>query len=225
MNFFRAGLLAASLAAFLSAAGCGGGCGEEPKEKTSPPASSGGGGGGSSSGGGGGVAVGERTMAAAERGAAQAAKPAEGQAKAGPGVPAKEPVKAEVPAPKPKIEDVTLADFKPKVLEGPGLVLLLTYAPESRPCRQAVLALEGLLPELPPSAKIYRLEMHAPGHPELLPKGMTAFPIPSFALYEGGKVLATKQGRPFAPRGGEKEEAYLLRLRDWARAALAKKSF
>jgi hypothetical protein len=195
----------------------GSGCGEAPDEKQSKP---GVGAAGGKSSGGGDVSLGQNTQNAINA-----------------------PLKDDTPAPKsPRIRtsspvgavfaDVDKAGYEAKVVKALGAVLVVSHTPGCRHWAQVRAALQGLAADFAGKVAVYLLDVSDPAQAEVLPSGMTALPVPSFAYYEDGQALAQRQGLPFEPRVGkhgeprlEGPEAYQQRLRSWLREAVASKNF
>lgn len=218
---------------FLS--GCSDGCGEAPKESSSGQ-SAGGGASGVSGGGGGGAGVeitqgGEGAAPQTIKDVKQQAGPQGAAASAGSGVAVSSttPVKTEALPTGPSLADVDESNFAELVSDSPGLVLLVAHNPAVQESKDMLPILDGLSAEWAPKVAVRRLNVGLPSLAKLLP-GLSASPVPSFALYRDGKLISKRQGPPFLAKkgkGGEPLESvptYLERLKIWLRDAVRARS-
>ena len=195
---------------------CDGGCGEDPNaasKKTAPPAQSGGGSSSKSSG------SGDVNLADFD---------GRGQSRPAAAQPAPQhPAQATPPATSaktPPLEEVTKADWAPRVLRATTPVLVIVTGRSCPDCDLIAPVARSLAVDFP-TWKFLRLDAADKDSKGLLPKGMAPVPLPAFLIYEQGWAHSRKQGLPFARGKKELDVDYQTRLARWFKDALTQKNF
>lgn len=89
------------------------------------------------------------------------------------------------------ISKLTSADFKREVEDADGRVVVDFYADWCGPCRQVAPALEELSSKWDGTVRFVKVDIDA--SPEVA-EAYHVFSIPTIALFEGGKLVATSIG-------------------------------
>lgn len=126
------------------------------------------------------------------------------------------------------IFDVT-PDGYSRVLQAKVPALVIVSGPGCADCETVLPSLRTVSKEKRGKIEFYKIDSTALGASGVLPAGMLQ-PLPGFILYEGGKVVTSRKGLPFARETGRKDRPdeevaeYQRRLYRWFRDALTQRN-